>query len=132
MEQFVLIPRYLYEEKFRLDKPEKVIEPQVVQDQNLEPVYSEINSRLKSKNNSLVDKILASPRIKLSTSNTILMDEKGTGVAIADFIYSIKRERENFSDIYFTLLDASGISSKLVTNQNAKKKDRGNWIPFKI
>ena len=101
MEQFVLIPRYLYEEKFRLDKAEKAIEPQVVQDQNLEPVYSEVNSRLKSKNNSLVDKILASPRIKLSTSNTILLDGKETGVAIADFNYSIKRERENFSRLRF-------------------------------
>ena len=35
-------------------------------------------------------------------------------------------------DIYFTLLDAAGISPTLILNQNAKAKGKSSWVPFKI
>lgn len=143
MEQFVLIPVSLYDQQFKtsdtstlkvLDLKEQQIEPQIdIPSPNLESVYKEINSKLKSNVNSFTNKILSSPRIKISDSNKILLDGRDTGVSIVDFIHKLKRAGEEFPDIYYTLLDAlPNIVPTNVVNKNAKKKDRGSWIPFKI
>ena len=81
---------------------------------------------------SLVDKFLASPRIKLSLSNTIVLDGTDTGVLLQNFAQHSRRKNADVPDTYFTLLDAADISPSKVLNQNAKAKERGNWIPFKI
>lgn len=136
MEQFVLIPLSLYNEKIvsnsvTLPKTEKsaVTVDEPIQDS----VYAQVNSVLKSgKNNSLVDSILSSPRLRLSSSDTILLDGRDTNVSLVDFIYKIKRKNEDFPDIYFTILDAAKLTPSKVINRNAKEKDRGSWIPFKI
>ena len=85
-----------------------------------------------AKAGSLVDKLLASPRIKLSLSKTIVLDGTDTGVQLQDFAQHLRRKNADVPDIYFTLLDAADISPSIVLNQNAKAKERGNWIPFKI
>ena len=43
----------------------------------------------------------------------------------------MRRKNADTPDIYFTSLDAAGISPSLVFNQNAKAKERGSWVPFK-
>ncbi len=59
------------------------------------------------------------------------MDGVDTGVLISDFTLHLRRKNADVPDIYFTLLDAAGISPSLVLNQNVKAKDRGSWIPLK-
>ena len=80
----------------------------------------------------LIDKILSCSRIKLSNSQTINLDGFDTGVLISDFTLHSRRKIVNVPDIYFTLLDAAGISPALAFNQNAKAKDRGSCFPFKM
>ena len=96
-------------------------------------VYSAVNARLKTSNNKHInDLILNSPRIKLSQSDNIILDNRDTKESIVDFVCALKRKNTNFPDIYFTILEANHIPPKLVINKNAKAKDRGTWILFKI
>ena len=73
-----------------------------------------------------MDKILSCSRIKFSNSQTLNLDGVDTGVLISDFTLHLPRKNVDVPDIYFTLLDAAGLSPSLVFNQNAKAKDRGS------
>ena len=96
-------------------------------------VYSAVNARLKtSKNKHIIDLILNSPGIKLSQSDNIILYYRDTKESIVDFVCALKRKNINFPDIYFTILEATQFPPKLVIIKNAKAKDRGTWIPFKI
>ena len=89
-----------------------------------------LNKKLFGKADPLIDKILSCSRIKLSNSQTIILDGVDTGVLISDFTLHLRRKNADVPDIYFTLLDAAGISPSLVLNQNTKAKERGSWVPF--
>ena len=91
-----------------------------------------LNRKLFGKADPLIDKILFCSRIKFSNSQTIILDGVDTGVLISDFTLHLRRKNADVPDIYFTLLDAAGISPSLDFNQNAKTKDRGSWVPFKV
>ena len=133
MEQFVLISQHLYEQKFKLEvkKLDTFEQKPVSVPTHLN--YKEISNKTRSlKNESIVDQFLNSPRVKLSLNDTILLDGRDTEVAFADFIFALKRKNVDFPDIYYTILDATGINPQKVINKDAKNKDRGSWIPFKI
>ena len=49
----------------------------------------------------------------------------------ADFFFALKRKIVDFLDIYYTILDATGINPQKVINKDAQSKDRGIWIPLK-
>ena len=133
MEQFVLIPASVYNKSVSGTKQElpkyKAEQPPTYQ---IDSLKKEVIKKLFCKADFLVDKILSCPRIKLSNSQTINLDGVDTGVLISDFTLQMRRKNADVPDIYFTLLDAAGISPSLVFNQNAKAKDRGSWIPFKV
>ena len=95
-------------------------------------VKKEINKKLFSKADSLVDKSLSFPRVKLSNSQTLFLDGVETGIFLSDFAQQLRRKNSDVRDIYFTLLDAAGISPTLILNQNTKVKERGSWVPFNI
>ena len=92
----------------------------------------EINKKLFSKADYLVDKILSCPRIKLSNSATLNLDGNETGIFLLDFAQQLRRKNADVPGLYFTLLDAAGISPSLILNQNAKAKKREGWVAFKI
>ena len=98
----------------------------------IDSLKMEINKNLFSKADSLVDNILSCPRIKLSNSQTLISDGVETGIFLSDFAQQLHRKNADVPNIYFTLLDAAGISPTLTLNQNAKAKERGSWVPFKI
>ena len=79
-----------------------------------------------------MDKILSCPPIKLSTSQNLVLDGVKTGTFLLDFAQQLRRKNADVPDIYFTLLDAVGISPTLILNQNAKAKGEGSWLSFKI
>ena len=71
MEQFVLISQHLYEQKFKLEvkKLETFEQKPVSVPTHLNPNYKEISNKTRSlKNESIVDQILNSPRVKLAIS----------------------------------------------------------------
>ena len=91
-----------------------------------------MNKNLFSEADSLLDKNLFSPRIKLSISQTLFLDGVETGIFLLDFAQQLRRKNEEVPDFYFTLLDAAGISLTVILNQNAKAKERGGSVLFKI
>ena len=99
MEQFVLIPQHLYGQKFKLDveKLDTFEQKPVSVPTHLNPNYKETSNKTRSlKNESIVDQILNSPRVKLSLNDTILLDGRDTEVAFADFIFALKRKNADF------------------------------------
>ena len=136
MEQFVLIPFSIYQSQSthpRKLKLEQKQEKEEIVPKNFDSAYSAVNARLKTSNNKhIIDLILNSPKIKISQSDNIILDNRDTKESIVDFVCALKRKNTDFPDIYFTILEATHIPPKIVINMNAKAKDRGTWIPFKI
>ena len=136
MEQFVLIPYSVYQSQSTLPRKQKLEQKQEKEEivpNNFDSVYSAVNTRLKTSNNKhIIDLILNSPRFKISQSDSIILDNRDTKESIVDFVSALKRKNTDFPDIYFTILEPTHIPPKLVINKNAKAKDRGTWIPFKL
>ena len=91
MDQFVLIPRTLYEQKLSLS-------PKNLDKDDLVPTSSEIvNKRVNAKTKSFskesfINKLLNSPRMKLSLADSILLDERDTNAAFVDFVLASKKK----------------------------------------
>ena len=136
MEQFVLVPASVYNKCVTTQSVTKQERSKYKTEQpatyQIDSLKRDINKKLFGKADTLIDKILSCSRIKLSNSQTIILDGVGTGVLISDFTLRLRRKNADVSDIYFTLLDAAGISPSLVFNQNGKAKDKGSWVPFKV
>ena len=136
MDQFFLAPVSVYNKSLITQSVTKQELPKYQPSQK--PTYQivsikkEINKKFFSKADTLVDKFLSCPRIKLSKSETLILDGVETGNFLSDFAQQLRRKNADVPDIYFTLLDAAGISPTLILNQNAKAKERGSWVPFKI
>ena len=90
----------------------------------IDSLKKEIIKKLFSKADSLVDKILSCPRIKLSDSQTLILDGVETRISLSDFAQQLRRKHADVRDFYVTLLDAAGISPTLILNQNAKARER--------
>ena len=130
-----MIPQHLYEQKFKLEvkKLDTFEQKPVSVPTHLNPNYKEISNKTRSlKNETIVNQMLNSPRVNLSLHDTILLDGRDTEVAFAYSIFALKRKNVDFPDIYYTILDATGINPQKVKNKDAKIKDRGSWIPCKI
>ena len=136
MDQLVFVPASVYNKNLNTQSVTKHELPKYQPSQNptyqIESLKKEINKKLFSKADSLVEKILSCPRIKLSKSYTLILDGVETGIFLSDFAQQLRRKTADVPDIYFTLLDAAGISPTLILNQNAEAKERGSWVPFKI
>ena len=133
MDQFVLVPASVYNKSLIT---QSVTKQELPKDQNptyqIDSLKKEINKNLFSKADSLVDKNLSCPRIKLSNSQTLNLDGVETGIFLSDFAQQLRRNNADVPDNYFNLLDGAGISPTLILNQNSKAKERGCWVPFKI
>ena len=136
MNQFVLVPASVYNKGVITQSVAKQELPKCQPSQNptyhIDSLKNKINNKLFSKAHSLVDIILSFPRIKLSNSQTLVLNGVETRIFLSDFAQQLRRKNANVPDIYSTSLDAAGISPTLILNQNAKAKERGSWITFKI
>ena len=135
-EQFVLVAASVYNKIFITQSVTKREFPKYQPSQNstyqVVSLKKEINKKLFPKADSLADKILSCPRIKLSNSQTLILDGKETGIFLSQFAQQLRRKIADVPDIYFTLIDAAGKSLTLIVNQIAKAKERGSWVPFKL
>ena len=136
MEQFVLVPASVYNNSVTMQFVTKQELPKYITEQpptyQIDSLKRDINKKLFGKADTLIDEILSCSRIKLSNSQTIILDDVDTGVLFSDFTLHLRRKNADVPDIFFTLLDAAGILPSLVFNKNAKDKDRGSWVPFKV
>ena len=136
MEQFVLVPASVYNKSLTTQSVTEQVLPKYKADQpptyQIDSLRRDINKKLFGRAYCLIDKNLSCSRIKLSNSQTIILDGVDTGVLISDFTLHLRRKNVDVQDIYFTLLDAAGLSPSLVFNQNATAKDRGSWVPSKV
>ena len=136
MEQFVLVPSSVHHKKLINRSVTKQEFPKCQLSQNptyqVDSLEKEINKSLFSKADFLVDKILACTRIKLSNSQTLILDGLEIGILLLEIAQQLRRKNADVPNIYFTLLDAAGIHPTLLLNQSAKAKERGSWVPFKI
>ena len=136
MDQFVLIPASVYKKSLITQSVTKQELPKYQPSQKstyqIDSLKKEINRKLISKADSLVDKILSCQHIKLSNSKTLVLDGVETGNFLSDFDQQLRRKKADVPDIHFTLLGEAGISPILILNQNAKTKETGSWVPLKI
>ena len=127
MEQFVLVPASVYSKAVTAQSVTKQELPKYKTEQppsyQIDSIKRDINKKLFGKADTIIDKILSCSRIKLSNSQTTFLDGVDTGVLISDFTLHLRRKNVDVPDIYFTLLDAAGISHSLVFNQKPKAKD---------
>ena len=136
IEQFALVPLSVYNSSNNPTIVTKQELPKYKPEQT--PTYykdtlkKEINQQLSTSASPIVNKILETPRIKLSNSNTLILDGIEIGVLLKDFAQRLKLKNVPIPNIYITLLDAASITPDSVVNSNAKGKERGAWIPFKI
>ena len=133
MEQFVFIPYSVYQSQSTLPRKQKVEQKQEkeIVPKIFDSVYSAVNAKLKTSNNKhLIDLILKSPKIKLSQSDNIILDNRDTKESFGVFVCALKRKKKQRFFRY--LLCYFQLPPKLVINKNAKAKDRGTWIPFKV
>ena len=133
MEQFLFIPATVYNKSFNDQSitKQKLSTYQLSQNptNQIDSLKKEKNKNLLVKTGSLVDKILSCPRIKLSKSQSLKLDDVETGVLMPDFAQQFRCKNAYVPDLYYTLLEAVGISPTLVLNQNARAKERGSWAP---
>ena len=126
MEQFVLVPASVDNKSLVTQSVTKQEVPKYHRSQNptyqVDSLKKVSNKKLYSKADSLVDKTLSCPRIKLSNSQTLILDGVEIGNYLSDFAQQLSRKNAEVPDIYFTLLDVAGISPTLILNQNAKAK----------
>ena len=136
MGQFVFVPAFAYNKCFNTQTVTKQELPEHQVEQNPtyqnSPLEKETNKKLFAKADSLCDKILSGPPIKLSNSQTLILDGLKTGVFLLDFVQEMHSQNADVPDNYFTSFDAAGISPTLGFNQNAQAKKRGSWVPIKI
>ena len=136
MDQFVIVPASVYNKILITQSVTKQELPKYQPSQNptyqIDSLKKEKNKKLFSKADSLVDKVLSSPSIKLSNSQTSILDVAETGFFLSKFAQQLRRKNADVPDNYFTLLDAAGISPTHIMKQTAQAKERGSWVPFKI
>ena len=72
---------------------------------------------------------MSCPRIKLSISQSLILDGVETGVSLSDFAQQLCRNNADVLVICSALFNAAGISSTLVLNQNATANETAGSFP---
>ena len=136
MEHFLLVPASVYNKSLIIQSVKKQELPKYRPSENptyqVDSLKKEINKKCFSNADSLLGRFLACPHIRLSNSQTLVLDRVEIGIFLLDIAQQLRRKNADVPDIYFTSLDATGISPTWILNQNAKAKDRGSWVRFKI
>ena len=106
MEQFVSFPASVYTKSVTTQSVTKQELPKYKAEQT--PMYQidslkrDINKKLFGKADTRKYKILCCSRIKLSSSQTVILDGVDTGVLISDFTFASKKRRRSRLLLYLT------------------------------
>ena len=106
MEQFVLVPASVCNKSLITQSFTKQDFPKYQPSQNLtyqlDSLKKETSKKLISKASSLIDKPLSCRRIKLSNSQTLILDGVEIGIFLLDFAQQLRLKNADVPDIYFT------------------------------
>ena len=105
MELFVLVPASVYnssnDPNFVTKQELPKYKPEQTPTYHKDTLKKEINQQLSTSASPLVNKTLESPRIKLSNSNTSILDGIEISVLLKDLAQRLKRKNVTIPDIYF-------------------------------
>ena len=94
MEQFVLVPASVYNKSLisQLVTQQKIPKYQPCQSRTyqVDSLKEEVNKKVFSKTDTLVDQILSCPRIKLSNSQTLFLDGVEPRIFLLDFAQQLR------------------------------------------
>ena len=76
-----------------------------------------------SSNESLINEVLKSPRIKLSLTDSIFLDGRDTNIAFVKIVYALKRKNFECFHICYTTLDSISFNPHKFINKDAKSKE---------
>ena len=111
MGQFVLVSASVYNKSVTAQSVTKHELPKYKAEQppayQIDSLKRDINKKLFGKADALIDKISSCSRIKLSNSQTIILDGVDTRVLVSDSTQHLRRKNADIKDIYFTLIDAA-------------------------
>ena len=106
MEQFVLVPASVYNKSVTAQSVTKQELPKNKAEQppryQIDSLKRDINKKLFGRADTLIHKILSCFRIKLSNSQTKVLDGVDSGLLISDFTLRLRRKTQMFQT--FTLL----------------------------
>ena len=102
MDQFVLIPYSIDQSQSTLPKKKPKMEQKQEKEEtlpnNFDSIFSAVYAKLKTSNNKHpIDLILKSPRIRLSQSENIILDNRDTKESIVDFVCALKQKKYRLS-----------------------------------
>ena len=138
MEQFVLVPAFVYGKKSLNTQTATKQGPakyQVEQNSNnpTDSFQKEVNKNLFAKAGFLVNKNLSCPRVQIAKTHLLNLDRAGIWVILSDFAQQLRRKNADVVDIYTTLPGTARPSPNLVPDQNATAQDKEKELgPFKI
>ena len=96
MEQFFLVPASVYNKKLNTLAVTNQELPKYQAEQNptyqIDSLKQEITKKLFVKADSLVDRNLSCPRIKLSNPQTLILDDKKSGILLSHFFKQLHRK----------------------------------------
>ena len=106
MEHFALVPISVYNSNIKKQTVVTKKELPTYQCEEkptyqIESVKNDINRNRFAKTDSLVDKVLSSPRIKVWTSSFLNLDGRDTGASLTDFAQTLKRKNAEVPDTSF-------------------------------
>ena len=103
MEQFVLVPASAYNKSLITQSVTKqelpVYQPSQNHTYQVDSLKKEINKKFFFKADAFGDEILSCPRIKLSNSQTLIMDGVEIGIFLLDFAQQLRRKNADIPDI---------------------------------
>ena len=103
MQQFVLVPASVYNKTVTAKSATKQELPKYKTEQpptyQFDSLKGDVNKKLFGKADPLKDKILSCSRIKLSNSQTIILDGVDTRVLISDFTLHLRQKISDVPDI---------------------------------
>ena len=104
MVQFGLVPASVYNKSSITQTVTKQELPKYQLSQNptyhIDSLKKEINKQIFSKADSLVDKNMSCPHIKLSNSQTLILDGTETGIFLSDYAQQLHRNNADVPEIF--------------------------------
>ena len=75
--------------------------------------------------------IRSSSTVDISMNGTLVLDNVDTNISVETFISDLRKSKTTIPDVYLTVLSRLKLPARLVINEYALAKDRGDWITFR-
>ena len=149
VKKFVLVPKELWETRKR--KPSEPYSEIYKKEETIFPVIKKVKEERSEKTNrppkelntdlefhyknypetlKTLKEIYENKRLKISLSNTIIVDNVDTGVDIKTFLHSIKLKNAPVDPNYFLILKVLNLRTHLVKNNILRTQYGSDWFNY--